>query len=81
MKHAPDMQHPLTDQFACDLYLGTPLQYVAELGHLAGRPLEPWETAPPELREAFRERARRLLAGDQSVEPWRFVRRPPGHPT
>ncbi len=70
MKHAADMQHPLTDEFAEALYHRTAFDQVHELAGYKRTP--PWETDQPFVREVFRERARRFMAGDLSVEAWRL---------
>ena len=63
----PDYGHPLTERFAFDLFYHTPFHTIPELPKGAER--ETWEKQPVEVRELFRERARRLMRGDLSVIP------------
>ena len=72
MKHARDMQHPLTDQFASELYVRTPIDQVPELAAFVGQTRQVCENADPLIRQCFRDRARRFMAGDLSVEAWRL---------
>ncbi len=62
----PDSGHPLTEEFAEVLYVRTPPDQWPE----GMRRTAVWEREPPEVREAFRERARRFMDGDMSVGPW-----------
>lgn len=63
----PDAGHPLVEQFAETLYVRTPeANWPAPFTGRTGV----WEREPAELRTAFRDRARRFMAGDMSVAPW-----------
>lgn len=63
----PDAGHPLVEQFAEHMYCTTPeANWPAPFTGRTGV----WEREPPELRTAFRDRARRFMAGDLSVAPW-----------
>lgn len=62
----PDSGHPVTEEFAEVLYVRTP----AHLWPEGMRRTSVWEQEPLEVREAFRERARRFMAGDMGVAPW-----------
>lgn len=69
----PDSGHPLTEDFAEQLYVRTPPHLWPEGMRRSGV----WENEPVEVREAFRERARRWMAGDLSVGPWVSAPPPP----
>lgn len=62
----PDFGHPLTERFAMDLHLQD----------VSGARRGVWEKEPVEVREYFRDRARRLMSGDLSVVPTHL---PPGY--
>lgn len=62
--------HPLTEAFAQDLYIRTP---VAAWPTALPARSEVWERAPHATRAVFRERARRFIAGDLSVAPWAVI--------
>jgi hypothetical protein len=64
------MQNPVTDEWAKDLYRRSDWSEILETEPWRGASPEPWECAAPALREVFRARARRMLAGDLSVLPW-----------
>jgi len=66
-KRIPDAGHPLVEQFAEHMYVTTPVERWPE--PWKGRS-GVWEREPAALREAFRDRARRFMAGDLSVAPW-----------
>lgn len=66
-KRIPDADHPITKDFAEQLYVLTPPNRWPE--PFAGRS-GVWERELPELRVAFRARANRFLAGDLSVASW-----------
>ena len=63
----PDAGDHLTERFAEDLYVRTPVDRWPE--GFTGR-TGVWERESPELRAAFRQRAQRFMAGDLSVAPW-----------
>lgn len=69
MKQAPDMTHPLTDEFAAYMSIELPDALRPEG---AGR-RQPWLSEPAWVRDWFRARARQFIAGDDSVAPWRFI--------
>lgn len=62
----PDSGHPLAEEFAEVLYVRTPADRWPEGMRRSGV----WEREPAEVREAFRERARRFMMGDMGVGPW-----------
>lgn len=65
MKHAPDMQNPITDECAKGLSERTDTALVPFLV----RHGTTWLTGTPEYRDWFRARARRFMMGDTSVLP------------
>jgi len=62
-----DSGHPLTEAFAEQLYVRTPQQLRPDCMQRLGTV---WEHETPERREAWRDRARRFMAGDLSLAPW-----------
>lgn len=69
MPRVPDAGHPITENFAIEMHSTYPRE--AWPAGLGDQPSQPWERDRPEVREAFRDLARRFMAGDESVAPWR----------
>jgi hypothetical protein len=66
-KRISDADHPTTEEFAERLYVLTPADKWPE--PFTGR-TGVWEREPTAVRVAFRDRARRFMAGDLSIAPW-----------
>ena len=79
MKYPPDAGHPLTEQFAADLYARSDLDNVPGTEPWRDQIRQPWKRAEPDLREVFRARARLLLAGDITVIPVSWPMTTPSH--
>ncbi len=74
MKHAPDMVHPLLDEFAYEYYAYLPRSEWAGLGvdqTLSDQRL-PWFRDSAEIRAQFREVAKRFIDGDETLAIWRL---------
>lgn len=75
MKHADDMVHPLLDQFAYDYHLNLPRHLCASVGITVDLTVQrvPWEQDTPEMRQQFRDLARRFIDGDERLAIWRLM--------
>lgn len=73
MKHAPDMVHPLLDEYACQYFERLPQSLWPRIGVTAHGPRGTWWTIAPELRAQFREIAGRFMDGDETLAIWRLT--------
>ena len=74
MKHAPDMVHPLLDEFAYEYYAYLPRAKWAALGvdqALSDQRLPGWQDSA-EIRDQFRQVATRFIDGDEALAIWRL---------
>ncbi|KQO13296.1 hypothetical protein [Sphingomonas sp. Leaf242] len=74
MKHAPDMVHPLLDEFAYEYYAYLPRAKWAALGvdqTLSDQRL-PWFHDSAAIRDQFRQVAKRFIDGDETLTVWRL---------
>lgn len=72
MKHAPDMVHPLLDEFACQYFERLPQALWPRIGVIADGPRGIWWSIAPELRAQFRAAAVRFIDGDETLAIWRL---------
>lgn len=75
MSKVPDEGHPFTERTARQMFAAMPPGALPELAIVLGT----WEVQSVEVREVFRDRARRFMAGDLSVAPWMYPKSQPMH--